>query len=240
MILKEATFDLQIDVDWIYNEFCKSTIDAILNDEWDGHCPMSRISTKMLRSEDAIKAHALNPSHITINGFNGAAYYPRTNSISLGINRLALDFIKKYNRSLEDAMSVLSPSQKKSIKLDISPQTVKGTIYHELAHWVEDSNYRNVEMHLIRQQNTPYSKRKSDYNTPVEINAIIHQIVLLKNEFSTEWDNLTFREMLDKDRFLSTIEKYLKPEEYSKWCRTIATRMAREGLLGKNMRDIKL
>ena len=70
-----------------------------------------------------------------------------------------------------------------------------------------------------------------------EIQGQIHNIKQLHNSFSDKWNEMTFREMISLSPALNAVYNQLNSEQLTQWKRDLKTRMSREGLLGKMMRD---
>jgi hypothetical protein len=128
---------------------------------------------------------------------------------------------------------------------EVSPASIKGTIYHELSHWISDSIYnRNISKRLeIAQQSGKLdilTKYGSNLFTDYELDAQVHAIKQLKRDYKKDWDKLTWSDIIEKKGSFDVIFKRLKTlntrdqEEYFK---RMIKRLNREGLLGKKLRN---
>lgn len=241
-IITEKLAGVDSDVDNIYNLYFKKdyeeisktgiiTKDMFLLDDTD---------TSILTSELAKKAHELNPCKIKINLSGGNYYHPSGNLISLGVNRSAVDFIlDNANGSLEKAFDMLEYNQVKSLEREFKESSIKGSIHHELAHWIDDTLHnKHITKRLEKARETNYSPVSiSTVTSKMEIEGQIHNIKQLKNKYEPNWDNLTFDDMVKLSPSLMNISKKLANHDniYKQWRRNILVRMHREGLLGKRM-----
>jgi hypothetical protein len=125
---------------------------------------------------------------------------------------------------------------------------IKGSIYHELSHWIRDTLHNNnihkklSDFHYSGDsspkniQKILYHGEETEYTTDYEIDAQIHAIKQLKRNYRSDWDSLNFSDMLDLNASLKHITHALKGNNLNRWMRKIKSRMYREGLLGKKMR----
>jgi len=243
-LLSEALMDLSIDVDNLYSIYFKSDCEEIINNRFitDEMFERHVLSTSSLTSPLAIEANAINPCIIRIN-YNGGNYYnPIDKIISLSSNFAAINFIKKNKNSLDASIKFLiknNNEEYKRLTKEFDASRLKGSIHHELTHWVDDTLHnKHIEKDVkksIRRQSTTDSKGRSRYVQPMEIQALIHNVVQLKRENESIWDNLTFNDMLSLSPVLSSLFNSFSDDDKFKWKRLMRNRMARENLLGKEM-----
>lgn len=241
-LLTEKLIDIDSDVDFIYDKIFKSDIDkiqelGIINGSmFKDHY---RLDTSMLTSELCEKANNINPCSIIFN--NGRNYYkPSANEISISVHTGAVNLIIDNGGNLYDTDSYLNDEQSRKIKFEFTEAKIKGSIHHELVHWIDDTlNNRHVSKSLTKASEL---SNKSDrvFKGPVnasklEIQAQIHNIKQLHNKYKDMWDDLTFDDMISYSPPLTSIMNGLNGDVKSKWVRAIKTRMYREGLLGKKM-----
>jgi hypothetical protein len=171
------------------------------------------------------------------NGFNH--YKPSANIISVSVNNHAKDFIKDdFNGSYVKAVNELSGNILITIKKEFSEEKIKGSIHHELTHWIDDTLHNKKITNFIEKYNKvgkKYIKNKNLNSNKMEIQGQIHNIKQLYNKFKNTWNDISFEEMLELSPALFTINNSLGYMERQEWIRDIKTRMHREGLLGKNM-----
>lgn len=199
----------------------------------------SETNTLILKSDDSIEANKLNSCIIKLN-IGSNSYEPSTNTITIGVNNNAIDFIKddaKGNINL--AIKMISNTYYKNLlSHEFTEEKIKGSIHHELAHWIDDTLNNN---HINKRINKAMERGTRDLgNIPVnatkmEIQAQIHNIKQLHNKYFDIWDSLSFDDMLKYSPPLSHVNQSLTDDTKIKWVRNIKTRMHREGLLGKNM-----
>lgn len=136
-------------------------------------------------------------------------------------------------------------------------ESVKEMINHELTHWVDDVRSGGALSSQIQRARSPKGQPPTKSNLhaynlasgghqninlgPAEINAIVNGIAEIRNKTLRDvWDDITFDQLIDNSQALSAIQAHLQsdqPDEYQKWRNLIVKRMARENLLGRNMRS---
>ena len=252
--LNEKLFSIEDDVDYIIEE---SGIEDFYKDVESGEMPYYTeiindeeiaflvMKSDELRSEDAVKAHDVNPISIFIGfatGNIGSHYNPKDKYLLASPTRSAF---KVFYLGEEDK---LEASKRETLKKDLSLERLKYALAHELSHWISDSLHNKHIESIIDRANdlndAEYMKlKKQDVNmTYFEIDAIIHSIKEMKRRYSEEeWNNLTFRDIMLDYTALNTVDNLLK-ERYGLevaliWQKNLFQRMHREGLLGKNMRN---
>tara|TARA_R110000851_G_scaffold117238_3_gene243860 strand:+ start:177 stop:941 length:765 start_codon:yes stop_codon:yes gene_type:complete len=239
-LINERLTNVEIDVDLIYNTYFKNIIDEI---QETGILPdkiftSTQISTSILKSEKSIESHKLNPCVININHNLGNFYNPSRQVIGISLSVQAIDYIKQFKGNINKAMFNLDDSQKNNLGNEFKPSRIKGSIHHELVHWIDDTlNNNHIKKFTNRASEIgDINKIKGPINsTKLEIQAQIHNIKQLYNHNTKIWDKLTFIEMINKNPSLNHIFKSLDIKTRKQWVKDIKTRMHREGLLGKNM-----
>lgn len=251
--VNEKLFNIEDDVDYIIEE---SGIEDFYKDLKSGKMPYYTeiindeeiaflvMKSDELRSEDAVKAHAVNPISIFIGfakGNIGSHYNPKDKYLLASPTRSAF---KVLYLGEEDE---LEPSKRETLKKDLSLERLKYALAHELSHWISDSLHNKHIESIIDRANdlndAEYMKlKKQDVNmTYFEIDAIIHSIKEMKRRYTEEeWNNLTFRDIMLDYTALNVVDNLLK-ERYGLevaliWQKNLFQRMHREGILGKNMR----
>ena len=142
------------------------------------------------------------------------------------------DFVKAVN-DLSDY------KQKKIFKIEFTEEKIKGSIHHELTHWIDDVFHNR---HIEKRINKQVELQTRDIGgipvnaTKMEIQGQIHNIKQLYNKYKNNWDVLTFDDILNISPTLNTVNNSLPSNFKERWIRDLKIRMNREGLLGKNMR----
>src|ERR1035437_3960517 len=240
-LLSEQLVNVDEDVDMLYvkyfeydvNELAKTGIirnDMFLNTE---------TNTVILKSKECVEAHKLNMCIIKIN--TGSNFYsPLNNTIGIGISNNSLNYVKtEANGNFRVAIDSLpNDRQKESLSREFNEEKIKGSIHHELAHWIDDTLHNK---HIRKRLNKATEIGTRDLggipvnSTKMEIQGQIHNIKQLYNKYKDIWDTLSFSELVKYSPALSTINNNLSGDIKTKWIRDLKTRMHREGLLGKNM-----
>jgi hypothetical protein len=236
-LLSERLTDVNADVDLIYDLGFRDDVDrlketGVLTDDM---FPKSEFDTKYLKAEESINAHKLNPCRIEIN-HAGNFYKPSTNLISVGIHAGAKGLIIDNGGKLNDTNKYLNDKQAVGIRNEFTEGKIKGSIHHELVHWIDDTiNNR----HIAKAVSSPDTMKKlhsKNVNTNyMELQAQIHNIVQLKRKNEDIWNGLKFMDLVDMSPTLNNIYYNLSGDARSEWIRNLKTRMYREGLLGKTM-----
>lgn len=259
--LMEKTFNINKDVDFIFNNYIKKFRNSIIKGTWDGKTvPQATFSSKKLSSNVCKVASKKNESIIIVNRFErgGAFYLPTKKVIVVGMNVHVLKFISEFITRIgkpvkfEEILKGFPENRKEDFKKELEISRIKGSIHHELSHWLDDTYHgrfigkimgRVEELQSIgeiEKAKELISQGKSNVNlTFLEINAQIHAMIQLKRVNKDIWDSLTFDEMLNLSATFQGLKNLflrIGQKEYQDWKKNILKRMSREKLLGKNMR----
>jgi hypothetical protein len=238
-LILEKTFDLDVDVDWIYDKFFKKDIETIQKTRRIGRGMFKpqKITTASLKSAQAKEAHKIKPCTIYINLPDAPrAYQPFSRNIFVAVNRNAVDFvIKKMRGDLDLAIEYTDPM----IEVEFASMTIKSNIYHELSHWLDDVFHGEALSREVDKWMKADEKPKEAIISSIEINAQIHTIKQMKRSLGDKWEEMTFSDLLSVLPIYNVIRKQFlgKPFKIYRWEKKLKQRMHREGLLGKNMRD---
>ena len=252
-LLLEKTFKITADVNYVYKvggfdkflkAFKKDKNNFPGSDKiYQGKDIVFRVlHSNELKSMDAKKADLVNSVTILCGTFrNGSYYIPKDKQISISLDH---NVLKIYAKETE---KFLSPDQIKFFNNEITEHRIKATISHELSHWISDSLYNTHIgriIHRAEELNSDDVMRlgKKDVNmTYFEIDAQIHGIKAVKSKFRKEWDQFTLYDVFEKYTGLHSNANNLY-QRYGQdildiWQKMLLKRMAREKLLGKNMRN---
>lgn len=241
-LITEAIFNIDDDVDLIYDTFFKDDLEQLLTTRKlsKGMFYPTITDTRLLSNPLSVEANEKNPCRIFINSRdNGNMYNPNTNVISITVSKSAIEFIRDNNNSLDEALDKLDDYYMDRFKSDLSEEKIKGSIHHELAHWLDDT-FHNRKVKRAIDKFIAKGKKVGKNNIPIdsdklEIQAQIHNIHQLKRKYSEIWDDLNFFEMMKKSITLRVVFDMLPLKDRVRWVRDLKTRMYREGLLGKKM-----
>ena len=242
-LLNEALRNVDEDVNFIYDIFFKKYIDVI---NQSGNVNVIRsftpleIDTGLLPSEESKKAHKLNPCKITINNTdstNQNYYNPNKSVIGLSLPIGAFKYIKdEWGGNINDAATAYP-----TIKYEFTEYRVKGSINHELTHWLDDTfNNNNIKRKLdsyLKGNNGYSSGENKTHMIYYEVNAMMGNIMQAYNKYKdTTWDTMTFNDLVNILPSLHNAKNVMIGKELKDYYIKIKTRMYREGILGKNMR----
>jgi hypothetical protein len=232
---------IEDDVELIYQKYFQKDIEEI---EKTSKVKLemferSYSDTGILISDESKRGHELTPCKIFINqGAN--AYAPSNQSIYISINLSAFNFVIDCGGDLKEAANNLPENQRTSFLREFTKEKIKGSIHHELTHWLDDVFHnQHISKRIKKQQlaGTRDIRGKSVNAEKFEIQAQIHNIKQLYNSFSETWNEMTFKQMLSLSPALNGVYNQLSGKELLQWKRDLKTRMSREDLLGRNMRD---
>lgn len=242
--INESRFlDIQDDVDLVYNKFFKKDIDAINSGvPYNSQKMFLNITSNTTLFKNGLlkQAHEAKPCIIEINNSDyGNGYIPKMTIISFSVNSHAIGFFDEGEK-LDDAVERLDTEQVNNFLNEFSEHKMKGSIHHELIHWLDNALHNNTISNFLDKSNKKGLKkyiRKDDvYLSYIETHSILGNIKQLKNKFNDIWDSLTFEDMIHYSPFLTNIYKRFSDENKYKFKKTLLKRMHRAGLLGKYMR----
>ena len=249
--LEEKTFNLKKDADWIYNKYMKGFKKEID----DGIFPQKEIidaafqgkgatrwefSSGELKTKSAKLAHKINPVKIQIGVFPTPAYSPEGTVINLSFNPYVLRILAQHGEM------GLPDDQKKRFKAEMQKPKLIATISHELSHWVSDTLHNShiarildVAKELGSAEIVKLGKQNVNM-TYFEIDAQVHGIKSLKQGMpKKQWDTKTMDDVFELYPSLYSIGESLKmhgKDVLNIWLKLLMKRLAREKLLGKNMK----
>jgi hypothetical protein len=243
-IINEKLTNVDSDVNMIYDTYFKNDIDEIQRTGiiTENMFQKNQITTKILKDSESIEVNRINPCLIKIN-YGGSSYSPTNQILSFSINYSALNYVfNSFNGNLKEAIDdIWEPDKKNSLANEFTEERVKGSIHHELAHWIDDTMHNG---HIKNRINKAMAIGTRDFknipidSTKMEIEGQIHNIKQLHNKYKNVWDTLTFEDLISKSPTLNNVlntKLRNNTDIRTKWIRDIKTRMYREGLLGKNM-----
>ncbi len=258
--LNEKTFDIDDDVNYLYNEFyeiigtwqkknAKHKIQKFLR---KNRSKIGLFSSEELISKPIEVAHELNPIDIYLKYYSkgGSVYVPHKNLIETSIPTPAMELI--LTKDIE-TLDEFFPTDKQEERFwnDFSEQKLKGTIYHELSHWLNDTLHNfNITKTFTKASKDPSRVGElikfgasSVSLSNMELDAQIHAIKELKRRFDHVWDDLSFFDFATLNSSFHTVfttAVKAGEKEYKKYFKSLVKRLNRENLLGKNMKIVSL
>lgn len=253
MFLHERMYDVVSDVDMIYDKFFKAYVDDLeavsvdssfrrqLYDE--NPITIGSLLSSEFTDMDCLKAHLTNPITLTcgIGLKNGSFYNPTRQIIQISVQSHAILYQINPNR-----YSHLNKQMITSLSNEFTEGRIKGTIDHELTHWVDDTLNNGFLSKIIYQANE-FNKPellllgKEDVNlTYFEIQGQMGNIRQAQRKNAERWDSMTLHDLFEIIPPLMAIYNRVSQKYSSKivylWQRHLIQRMNRENLLGKSMR----
>jgi len=244
-LFKERLMNVDDDVDMIYDYYFKKDFEEIEETKsLDGiSFEQKEYNTSFLNSPLAKKTHKLNPCKIFVN-IGDNHYNPSSSVIAISVNDNAVNFVRdNFNGNIIDAYHYVKKAEgsrkAENFMNEFSEHKIKGSIHHELAHWIDDTLHnRHINSRAIKamELGTNMTKGGLPINADkMEIQGQIHNIKQLKNKYNDIWDELTFDELKSLTPTINIVNKQLSGDIKDKWIRDLKKRMHREGLLGKKM-----
>jgi hypothetical protein len=259
----EATFNLDRDVNALYNAANLGRFHRVL--ERGDPEEIRRVfypvastpgvdfyttDSSRLKTRVAKRAHKANPVEISIGAYSGGSYYaPESKLIVVSLSRPALRALHDANYSLKELKRFVGHQYDFLIR-EFDAEGLKGTIYHELTHWVSDSLHNR---HIAKLINVAKDARGSEVlrrwrpsvgQTPMEIDAQVHAVKAIRQTMGKKdfdkitWEDLFKRKISILFNFGVTPRGILPEKEWQKYFKIFVKRLHREGLIGKRMRDI--
>lgn len=242
--LNEKLTNIDDDVNLIYDEYFREGVE-----EFEETKRMTRNlfipgegDTSMLKDPESVEANAINPCAIYINKMVNH-YDPNAKVVSVSANIQAIDFlIEAADGYLSRAQAKLPYDQGDALAKEFTEERIKGSIHHELAHWIDDTMHNqhikkyvdnNIEKNAAGEA-LPYNKTTVNA-IPMERQAQIHNIKQLHNKYKDIWDTLSFNDMIELSNTLKATMTSLPAELRKQWIKDTKMRMYREGLLGIKM-----
>lgn len=249
--LNEKYFDINREVDWVYTRFYKKFINKF---EKEGVVDTSLLPSKTLNGNDLIEYSknqdvkdaddAVSLFTISFGIDKDNAYIPHSRQpvgdITFGIPRQVLDLMNNSANRLG-----MANQQRTFLENELTAERLKGTIHHELSHWMSDAlRNRNIKQRLDKAQQTSSplkamnkgKDRTHQFLTDYELDAQLHAIVQYRRKNKAKWDKLSFNDAMNLMPFYFPITSRLSTRELAEWKRYMLKRLAREGILGKRMK----
>lgn len=260
--ITERTYDIHHEVDFIYNRFFKEFIDdfqAAINEPSEYIFPRLPDTFGTIRGNELLnytknalmkKAYELNPlMGIYTDSNDGNVYRPSKGYsdayINLSLNKQAIGLFREYGGNIN--LLSIDKTQLRFLRNEVTEARVKGTINHEISHWLNDSLHgKHITKRINRSSGmgsedslrvmNKGKNRTHQFLTDYELDAQIQAIIEYRRKNPGAWKRLTLEDALSFMPFYFAISTTLNRNEMKEWKRYIYTRLAREDLLGKKMK----
>ena len=260
--LLEITYDIDNDVDFIYNTIFKKYVNELKNKTFfknlDKFYPLlyttgflfDSIGSEILKDANSKFAHMIKPIYIIGGIFDTDSKITfdkkiqNRNYIIISIDKKLIELYIKNNFSFKKLSPNVPDRQIQLIVNSLKESYIKSMIYHELSHWLNDTlNNEHISkvVALAKKYNNDdilKLKTKDIDLTHFEIDAQIHGIKQYKRDNEKIWDKLTLFQLFKLYPSLLVIYNSIKKqgtEAKDIWLQTLVKRMHRENLLGKKM-----
>lgn len=247
-LLNERTHHLDDDVDFIYEkarygELVKAieNKDLVMLDQLRLMYKYDYITlhSSQLTNEDSIAANEINPVEIYIGRYEGYGNYykPALGFIQLEPNMGVLDLY--YTQGFDAVYDYINNNQLDRFKNEITENSLKGSIYHELTHWIDDSLYgrflnKKTQKAFELKSKIPMLGKKSNVNhTYYEVNSQIHAIKQIKRKLGQEkFNQLGWEDLFKlKSSLMTNFSGFKSEDDYNVFVNDFYRRLFREGLL---------
>jgi len=258
--LTEKTFALDKDVDFLYKN---SKVDELFNyvknkdfngifnfiktkQPFNGGVTFFKTDSSQLKNRNSKQAHKINPVKIRIGSYPTGSYYDIKNKIiQISIHSGALDLVLKNKGDVDNLKGFLGKQFDRFLS-EFSIPAFKGTIIHELTHWIDDSLHNNhmenkFAMAAERGEFGSIKGKHNDVNhTEFEVNSQIHAMKVIRRELGKrEFDKLNWETFFKtKASFVSNFNNFRNEEEFNTFIKSFVSRLHREKLLPKGMQNI--
>jgi len=241
----EATYEHDQDIKYLYEKikpFAKQFVDNFKDyleqHEQQKKVLMGTIESTELPSDLAKQANKKNPVTITFGVYGDNCFYSHHKK------HIHINFVPgKLLHSLVEEKRVIDNFVVGQIK-EIIFTELRISIAHELTHWLDESLKGAISKYIgflnKKYDEKDISKAQWDYlRSYIEIQGSVHDVKQLKQEVGDEqWNKMTFKQMFDRSG-LSDVADEIRSDEQAltKWKKQIFKRLAREELIGNNMRS---
>jgi len=233
--------NLQEDVDYLYTKYFENDVNRLKNNDKyiDDMFKPYVDHTYNLKSDLASIGNELNPCEIFINSDNRIScfYNPKRSEIGIGVSVIAHDILKDSG-SIRNG---IIDTQSNIFEQEFTEHRIKGSIHHELLHWLDDTLHGRNIRELLNKINIRglerYTKKRNINHTYIEIHAQLANINQLKKKLGEEWDLISFDSAIALSPALTTVNNKLSIEDRKDWIKTLKYKMYKYGLLGASMKD---
>jgi hypothetical protein len=206
-------------------------------------------SSADLVSDDAQRAHAVNPVEILVGMTkHGSFYMPKERTISISLNAEAVSVMRMHGyatdaRSIAAMERMVGAGKVAQFWNEFSAASLRGTIAHELSHWMDDSLHgRHIARKSLRamERGTPVDPRYAQMSqSPIELNAQVHAVRDMRDKLGDAFEDLTWRDLLVRKPSLAfNLVRVGSEAAYQDVMRRFVQRLHREGLLAAGLRRI--
>jgi len=252
--LTEKTFAIGADVDLVYKKLYEPYTKEIkkgnygkviqLLDKHKSKTPLVYVSSGELKSKQAKTAHEINPIIIGFYADNLGNYYsPNDKIIHYSFNYNVIDIIRANRGDIVATKRTLPDNQRDRFENELNDIALKGTIYHELSHWLDDTLHNQHIKKMIDlglNDPNPVSVASQGHADPVltvyELDAQIHALKQMKRQLKGKYNDIWWDDVFTlKPSFYSVFNKAAVSKEYDEYMKRLTKRMHREGLLTKKL-----
>ena len=258
--LAEATFNLDRDVTHIYEKSgLKDVVEAVRSKDKrkmedvfsrflrNRNMPFFWMPSSKLRSRVAQQASKVSPVKVEVGLFSSGSYYsPAADVVRISLNDSAVHALKA-GHFIPDVVIQMLGGQAKAFWSEFSAEAIKGTIYHELAHWADDVLHGRFIAKGLKRAQEKGTGREAGFgryakvtHTPMEFNAQVHSLKAMRKQIGKQaFDRMSWIEMFTrKSSLASNFRGYRDEAEYEVAMKRFVKRLHREGLLGKKLKKI--
>jgi len=247
IILDEAIYENELNITFLARNFGYPAIKNFFENQKKhlesyrktGKIILDTLESSELPSDLGKLAHSQNPITFTIGiEKNQNSFYDKSKK-QIHIQILSFENMDKFaitGETFDDFYHTDYENAKKIIYGDI-----KNSFAHELAHWLDDSLHNNAVTNFIQTVKNKYTSEFAANNkllaSYIEVQGYVHDVAEFKKSMSEdEWNKLTFGDLF-RLTSLDDAANLLRDTQLKAWKRKIMKRLARENLIGNNMKS---
>lgn len=225
--MTEKVFHLRTDIDNIYNKSFKPIVDEIekalrtgeaparngklmkfldrMNYDTDTHVLLEIDSSKLV-SADAKKAHEIRPVKISLQiGKEGNFYRPSDEQILVSIPENIIDI---FQRMLWDKKEILRHVKDPTIFKEITENKLKGTINHEMSHWIRNSLTGHLDKMFTKMSKKLTDKQRKAIKNQQDVGEFDRDVEKIKIKSLTMGNISTVATSYELDAYVHNIMEY--------------------------------
>lgn len=250
-LLTEKTFNISGDVDLVFNTLVKPSLTLFKKKKYKEFeksidTLFMEMKSSDFKSKQAKQAHELNPVDIIFSDDGMGNYYkPFNNLIHISYNNQVIMLLKQNNYNTVKIVNVIGKSSFDRFYNEMSETAIKGSIYHELSHWMNDTLHNKNITNMLGKTKAASEEEtgrivkqghKDVGMTWYEIDAQIHALKQMKRDMKSNYNYLGWDDIMKlKPSFVPVFQKAALSGEYDDYMKNLTKRMHREKLLTKKL-----
>lgn len=221
----EKVFHLRKDIDNLYNKAFKAIVDEVEEALKTGESPpydgklmglkrdgkggiLLDTDSSTFVSPDAKKAHKIRPIRIILAiGDEGNYYKPSTETIHISIHENVLDIFIQF---FWDKKEILRQVKNATIFKEITENKLKGTINHEMSHWIRNAMTGHIDKMFTKMKNRSEDILTKAIRTQPDVSQFDRDMKKSKIKSLTMGNISTVATSYELDAYVHNIMEYKK------------------------------